>query len=72
MRLYLIPASGLNSNVVTTGPGLICVMCPATSNSAHFCSMARAQSFRSASSIFSPRSAHLQQIGRAAACNWYF
>ena len=24
MRLYLMPASGLNSKVVTTGPGLIC------------------------------------------------
>ena len=28
MRVYLIPASGLNSNVVTTGPGLICVTRP--------------------------------------------
>ncbi len=28
MRLYLMPASGLNSKVVTTGPGLICVICP--------------------------------------------
>ena len=37
MRLYLIPASGLNSKVVTTGPGLICVTWPPTSNSAHFC-----------------------------------
>ena len=36
MRLYLMPASGLNSNVVTTGPGLICVTCPWTSNSAYF------------------------------------
>ena len=37
MRLYLMPASGLNSKVVTTGPGLICVMWPPTSNSMHFC-----------------------------------
>ena len=28
-RLYLMPASGLNSNVVTTGPGLICDTCAA-------------------------------------------
>ena len=57
MRLYLIPASGLNSKVVTTGPGLICVIWPPTPNSEHFCSMARAHSFSSLSSIFSPRSA---------------
>ena len=28
MRLYLMPASGLNSKVVTTGPGLICTTEP--------------------------------------------
>jgi hypothetical protein len=52
MRLYLIPASGLNSNVVTTGPGLICVTRPFTSNSWHFSSMARARIFSSSSSNF--------------------
>src|SRR5574341_477139 len=36
MRLYLMPASGLSSKVVTTGPGLMCVTWPMTSNSAHF------------------------------------
>ncbi len=36
MRESLMPASGLNSKVVTTGPGLICVTWPCTSNSAHF------------------------------------
>jgi len=30
MRLYLMPASGLNSKVVTTGPGLICTTDPNT------------------------------------------
>ena len=63
MRLYLIPASGLNSNVVTTGPGLICVTWPLTSNSSHFRSMLRAQSFRSSSSSFSPRSAMRRRLG---------
>ena len=28
MRLTLIPAAGRNSNIVTTGPGRICVTCP--------------------------------------------
>ena len=55
MREYLIPASGLNSKVVTTGPGLIWVTRPLTSNSWHFCSMARARSLSSSSSIFSAR-----------------
>src|SRR5579883_205929 len=36
MRLYFTPASGLNSKVVTTGPGLICVTWPWTSNSEYF------------------------------------
>ncbi len=53
MRLYLMPASGLSSYVVTTGPGLICVMRPPISNSWHFCSMACAHSLSSSSSIFS-------------------
>ncbi len=49
MRATLTPASGLNSNVVTTGPGLICVTCPSTPNSADFCTSTRASS-RNASS----------------------
>ena len=56
MRLYLMPASGLNSNVVTTGPGLICVTRPCTSNSRHLSSMARARIFNSSSSSFWLRS----------------
>ena len=36
IRLYLMPASGLNSNVVTTGPGLICTTEPETLNSSNF------------------------------------
>ena len=51
MRLYLMPASGLNSNVVTTGPGLICVICPWTSNSAYFSVRTCARSFSSSASI---------------------
>ena len=50
MRLYLIPASGLNSNVVTTGPGLICVICPCTSNSAYFSVSTCASNFSSSAS----------------------
>ncbi len=50
MRLYLIPASGLNSNVVTTGPGLICVIWPWTSNSAYFSVSTCASSFNSSAS----------------------
>ena len=49
-RVYLIPASGLNSNVVTTGPGLICVTCPRTSNSAYFSVSTAASSFSSPAS----------------------
>ena len=45
MRLYLMPASGLNSKVVTTGPGLICVTWPKTSNSAYFAVRTWARSF---------------------------
>ena len=56
IRLYLMPASGLNSNVVTTGPGLICVTRPCTSNSRHFSSIARARCFSSFSSSFCERS----------------
>ena len=51
MRLYLMPASGLNSKVVTTGPGLICVTCPWTSNSAYFSVSTWASSFNSSASI---------------------
>ena len=36
MRLYLMPASGLYSKVVTTGPGLIWVTEPRTLNSSSF------------------------------------
>src|SRR5580704_17840708 len=51
MRLYLIPASGLNSKVVTTGPGLIWVICPCTSNSAYFPVNTWASSFSSSASM---------------------
>ncbi len=50
--LYLTPASGLNSNVVTTGPGWIWTTDPATANSRHFSSSRRADSISSRSSIF--------------------
>ena len=50
--LYLTPASGLNSNVVTTGPGWICATWPSTANSRHFSSSCRAASMSSRSSIF--------------------
>ena len=46
MRLYLMPASGLNSKVVTTGPGLICTTWPRTSNSAHFSASTCARCFQ--------------------------
>ncbi len=36
MREYFTPASGLNSKVVTTGPGLICAIDPRTLNSSNF------------------------------------
>ena len=39
---YFTPASGLNSNVVTTGPGWICTTEPSTENSRHFSSSSRA------------------------------
>ena len=48
--LYLIPASGLNSNVVTTGPGLICTTEPRTLNSSSFALIAAAVFFSSCSS----------------------
>ncbi len=48
---YFTPASGLNSNVVTTGPGWICTTDPATANSRHFSSSSRASSMSSRSSI---------------------
>ena len=50
MRLYLIPASGLNSNVVTTGPGLIWTTEPKTLNSSNFDLIAEAVFFSSCSS----------------------
>ena len=50
--LYFTPASGLNSNVVTTGPGWIWATCPSTANSRHFSSSWRAASISSRSSIF--------------------
>ncbi len=40
--LYFTPASGLNSNVVTTGPGWIWTTEPSTENSRHFSSSSRA------------------------------
>ena len=48
-RLYLTPASGRNSKVVTTGPGLICTTWPRTSNSAHFSTSTWASLRRSSS-----------------------
>ena len=51
MRLYLMPASGLNSKVVTTGPGLICVTWPWTSNSEYFSVSTCASNFNSSASI---------------------
>jgi hypothetical protein len=50
MRLYFMPASGLNSNVVTTGPGLICTTDPRTLNSSNFTLIAAATFFSSCSS----------------------
>ena len=47
MRLYLMPASGLNSKVVTTGPGLICTTEPRTLNSSSFDLIRLATSFNS-------------------------
>src|SRR5262249_11539579 len=49
--LYLTPASGLNSYVVTTGPGWIWATLPSTENSRHFSSSSRAPSINSRSSI---------------------
>ena len=46
MRLYLMPASGLNSKVVTTGPGLICTTLPSTLNSSNFDLIARGDVFQ--------------------------
>ena len=40
---YFTPASGLNSNVVTTGPGWIWTTLPSTENSRHFSSSSRAR-----------------------------
>ena len=50
IRLYFTPASGLNSNVVTTGPGLICTTEPRTLNSSSFDLIRLATSFSSAPS----------------------
>ena len=50
MRLYLMPASGLNSKVVTTGPGLICTTLPSTLNSSNLDLMRAAMSLSSCSS----------------------
>ena len=50
MRLYLMPASGLNSNVVTTGPGLIWTTEPNTLNSSNFDLIRAAVCFSSSSS----------------------
>ena len=43
-RLYFTPASGLNSKVVTTGPGWIWTTEPSTENSRHFSSSRCARS----------------------------
>ena len=48
--LTLMPASGLNSNVVTTGPGLICTTLPRTLNSFSLVVMLAAVSFNSCAS----------------------
>ncbi len=48
---YFTPASGLNSKVVTTGPGWIWTTLPSTENSRHFSSSRRAPSISSRSSI---------------------
>src|SRR5258706_8379589 len=48
---YFTPASGLNSKVVTTGPGWIWTTLPSTENSRHFSSSSRALSISSRSSI---------------------
>ncbi len=50
MRVYLMPASGLNSKVVTTGPGLICTTEPSTLNSSSFDLMRAAVSLSSCAS----------------------
>src|SRR5580693_1310343 len=50
MRLYLMPASGLNSKVVTTGPGLIWTTLPRTLNSSNLALMRLAISFSSSES----------------------
>ena len=50
MRLYLMPASGLNSKVVTTGPGLIWTTEPKTLNSSNFARMRAAICLSSSSS----------------------
>ena len=42
-----MPASGLNSKVVTTGPGLICTTLPRTLNSSNLALMRAAMSFSS-------------------------
>src|SRR5881409_3613677 len=61
---YLTPASGLNSYVVTTGPGWIWTTVPSTANSRHFSSSSRAPSMSSRSSIFrSPRGASSSAYG---------
>src|SRR5262245_61417861 len=49
--LYFTPASGLNSYVVTTGPGWIWTTLPSTENSRHLSSSRRAPSISSRSSI---------------------
>ena len=49
---YFTPAFGLNSKVVTTGPGWICTTEPSTANSRHFSSSSRARSISSRSSNF--------------------
>ena len=62
MRLYLMPASGLNSKVVTTGPGLICTTDPSTLNSSNFALTRMAMSLSSCSSYWLRPGASLSRL----------
>ena len=56
------PASGLNSKVVTTGPGLICATLPRTLNSSSFALMRTATSLSSALSYASRSDGWLSRV----------
>ena len=61
---YLTPASGLNSYVVTTGPGWISFTVPITPNSLHFdCRMRPCSSRRSLSTLDPPLASSRIVIG---------